>query len=256
MVSRTDPSRQMGAASANGAAAEQGDAADSPTLTLQRKVVKLPGLHHAVNLVLMGPQVDNPRPGVRHSPLVASIAPSAPRHPLFASVPVNKLPLRRAVFLLGLVATLGGTSAALAQQPMQRVIRQLKFEGNQAISDEILAAAIVTTNSSWFARAFLFRSFKFLGTKRFFDDEEFRRDVVRLSVLYKRSGYPDAVVDTLVSRTPEDVYITFRITEGVPIPATALNPNGLASLLPRMRRGLLLALPLQLGDPSNRFDMQ
>ena len=80
MVSRTDPSRQMGAASANGSAAEQGDAADSPTLTLQRKVVKLPGLRPAVNLVLIGPHVENPGPGVRHSPLVASIAPPAPRH--------------------------------------------------------------------------------------------------------------------------------------------------------------------------------
>jgi len=160
------------------------------------------------------------------------------------------------VFLLGLMATLGWTSAGLAQQPMQRVIRQLKFEGNQAISDEILAAAIVTTNSSWFARAFLFRSFKFLGTKRFFDDEEFRRDVVRLSVLYKRSGYPDAVVDTLVSRTPEDVYITFRITEGNPIRVTRMTTTGLDSLPPRLRRSVLLDLPLQLGDPFNRFDMQ
>src|SRR3954452_2577813 len=113
MVSWTDPSRQMGAARANGTAAEQGAAADSPTLTLQRKAVKLPGLHHAVNLVLMGPQVENPRPGVRHSPLVASIAPSAPSHRLFASVLVNKVLYRRVVFLLGLVATLGWTSAAL-----------------------------------------------------------------------------------------------------------------------------------------------
>ena len=233
----------MGAAGADGAAAEQGDAADSPTLTLQRKVVKLPGLRHAVNLVLMGPQVENPRPGVRHSPLVASIAPPTPRHPPLASVPVTPVPLRRAVFLLGLVATLGWTSAALAQQPTQRVIRQLKFEGNQAISDEILAAAIVTTNSSWFARAFLFRSFKFLGTKRFFDEEEFRRDVVRLSVLYKRSGYPDAVVDTLVSRTPEDVYITFRINEGNPIRVTRMITTGLDSLPPRLRRSVLLDLP-------------
>ncbi len=246
----------MGAASAHGAPAEQGDAADSPTLTLQRKVVKLPGLRHAVNLVLMGPQVENPRPGVRHSPFVASIAPPTPRRPLLSSVPVTPAPFRRAVFLLGLVATLAWTSAALAQQPTQRVIRQLKFEGNQAISDEILAAAIVTTNSSWFARAFLFRSFKFLGTKRFFDEEEFRRDVVRLSVLYKRSGYPDAVVDTLVSRTPEDVYITFRVNEGNPIRVTRMVTTGLDSLPPKLRRSVLLDLPLQVGDAFNRFDMQ
>ncbi|MFL5471127.1 MAG: POTRA domain-containing protein, partial [Gemmatimonadales bacterium] len=224
-------------------------------MTLQRKAVKLPGLPHAVNLVLMGQHVENPRPGVRHSPPVASITPAAP-HPLLASVPVIKVPFRRVGLLLGLLAMISWTAAALAQQPSQRVIRQLKFEGNQAISDEILAAAIVTTNSSWFARAFLFRSFKFLGTKRFFDEEEFRRDVVRLSVLYKRSGYPDAVVDTLVSRTPEDVYITFRVTEGDPIRVTRMVTTGLDSLPPRLRRSVLLDLPLQVGDPFNRFDMQ
>ena len=43
---------------------------------------------------------------------------------------------------------------------------------------------------------------------------------MRLSVLYKRSGYPDAVIDTLVRRTPEDVYITFKIKEGDPIRVT------------------------------------
>ena len=142
-----------------------------------------------------------------------------------------------------------------AQQPAQRVVRQLSFEGNQAISDEVLAAAIVTTNSSWFARAPFFRSLG-LGAKRFFDEEEFRRDVVRLSVLYKRSGYPDAVVDTLVRRTPEDIYLTLQITEGTPIRVTTLTTTGLDSLPPRLRRGVLLDLPLQVGDPFNRFDMQ
>ncbi len=144
----------------------------------------------------------------------------------------------------------------LAQQPQpQRVVRSLDFEGNRALSDEVLAAAIATTNSSWFARNFFFRWLG-LGAKRYFDEEEFRRDVVRLSVLYKRSGYPDALMDTLVQRTPEDVYITFNITEGEPIRVTSLNVTGLDSLPPRLRRTVLLDLPLQVGDPFNRFAMQ
>ncbi|HEX6435210.1 MAG TPA: BamA/TamA family outer membrane protein [Gemmatimonadales bacterium] len=147
---------------------------------------------------------------------------------------------------------------AAAQQPQQqgqRIVRQLNFEGNRAISDEVLAAAIATTNSSWFARNFFFRWLG-LGAKRFFDEEEFRRDVVRLGVLYKRSGYPDAVIDTLVQRTPEDVYITFEIAEGSPIRVTSLTVTGLDSLPERLRRAVRLDLPLQLGDPFNRFDMQ
>jgi outer membrane protein insertion porin family len=142
----------------------------------------------------------------------------------------------------------------MAQQP-QLVVRQLKFEGNRAIQNEILINAIGTTNSSWFARAFPFRSLG-LGAKRYFDEQEFRRDVVRLEVLYRRSGYPDARVDTLVRRTPEDVYVTFRIHEGNPIVVTNLSVSGLDSLPARLRRSILLDLPLQQGDPFNRFAMQ
>ncbi|HEX5574800.1 MAG TPA: POTRA domain-containing protein, partial [Gemmatimonadales bacterium] len=138
-----------------------------------------------------------------------------------------------------------------AQQPQQRVVRQLSFEGNHALSDETLAAAIVTTNSSWFARGFL--RFLGLGAKRYFDEQEFRRDVVRLTVLYRRSGYPDAVTDTLVKRTAEDVYITFKIQEGTPILVTNLTISGMDSVTPRVRRNVLLDLPLQEGDPFNRF---
>jgi outer membrane protein assembly complex protein YaeT len=141
-----------------------------------------------------------------------------------------------------------------AQQPPQRVVRQLKFEGNSALSDETLAAAIATTNSSWFARGFL--RWLGLGAKRYFDEQEFRRDVVRLTVLYRRSGYPDAVTDTLVKRTPEDVYVTFKIQEGNPILVKTLTITGLDSVPPRRRRSVLLDLPLQEGDPFNRFDMQ
>ena len=70
------------------------------------------------------------------------------------------------------------------------MVRSLKFEGNRAIPDAALAAAISTTASSWFARAAIIRSLG-LGEKRYFNELEFRRDVLRLEVLYKRSGYPD-----------------------------------------------------------------
>jgi outer membrane protein assembly complex protein YaeT len=153
-----------------------------------------------------------------------------------------------------LCALLLGAPPMLTAQQRQRVVRQLSFEGNKALSDEELAVAIATTNSSWFARGFL--RFLGLGAKRDFDEQEFRRDVVRLSVLYRRSGYPDAVIDTLVNRTPEDVYIRFQIQEGDPILVTTLTISGLDSVLPRVRRNVLLDLPLQQGDPFNRFAMQ
>lgn len=147
-----------------------------------------------------------------------------------------------------------GSRPVAAQEPL-RVIRQLRFEGNRAIPDEVIASAIATTNSSWFARVFLFRWLG-LGEKRYFDEQEFRRDVVRIGVLYRRSGYPQALVDTAVVRDPLNVFITFRIAEGPPIRVVRLATNGLDSLTPDLRRQVLRDLPLQQDDPFNRYLMQ
>jgi outer membrane protein insertion porin family len=162
--------------------------------------------------------------------------------------------MKAAARLLWLLAALT-FAAPLPAQERQLIVRQLEFRGNKAISDEVLASAIATTNSSWFARAALVRWLG-LGAKRTFDEQEFRRDVVRLEVLYKRSGYYEAVIDTLVRRTPEDVYITFNIKEGEPIVVTQLTIAGLDSLRERWREAALQDLPLQQGDPFNRYAMQ
>jgi outer membrane protein insertion porin family len=158
------------------------------------------------------------------------------------------------VRLLGLLSSLCVAPSLTAQEP-QLVVRQLDFRGNRAIADDVLATAISSTNSSWFARAVPFRWLG-LGAKRYFDEQEFRRDVVRLGVLYKRSGYYEAVIDTLIRRTPEDVYITFAIAEGEPIRVTSLNIIGLDSLRERGRQLAVQDLPLQQGDPFNRYAMQ
>jgi len=160
----------------------------------------------------------------------------------------------RGVAAVALALLLAAAVPVGAQEP-QRVVRQLNFDGNKAIPDELLASAIATTNSSWFARTFVFRWLG-LGEKRYFDEQEFKRDCVRLQVLYRRSGYPHVEIDTLVRRTPEDVYVTFRIKEGPPIRVTDLSVSGLDSLPGTLRREVLLDLPLQVGDPFNRYVMQ
>ena len=146
-------------------------------------------------------------------------------------------------------------AGALQAQEPERVVRNLTFEGNRSIPGEVLAAAISTTNSSWFARAFLFRWLG-LGEKRYFDQEEFRRDVIRLHVLYRRSGFPNAKVDTTVRREPESVYITFRIEEGEPMLVTSLEITGLDSVPPWLQRLAQLDLPLREGERFNRYLMQ
>src|SRR2546425_880998 len=121
----------------------------------------------------------------------------------------------RALRLTLLVAVFAAAPLA-AQQEQQRVVRGLSFEGNHAIDDYTLSTAIGTSNSSWFARAFPIRLLG-LGEKRSFNELEFRRDVIRLLLLYRQSGYMNAVIDTLVRREGRDVYLKFRIYEGDPV---------------------------------------
>ena len=154
----------------------------------------------------------------------------------------------------GLLSSLFLAATLQAQEP-ERVVRRLDFAGNQAITDPVLANAISTTNSSWFARNFLVRWLG-LGEKRFFNEEEFRRDVIRLHVLYRRSGFPNAAIDTTVRREPENIYITFHIEEGEPMVVTSLKLNGLDSLPAWLQRIAALDLPLREGDPFNRYLMQ
>jgi outer membrane protein insertion porin family len=150
--------------------------------------------------------------------------------------------------LAALVAT-----TVLAAQEQERIVRGLSFVGNRALDDYTLESAIATTKSSAWARYWIVRWLG-LGEKRYFNEIEFRRDVVRLILLYRQSGYMNAVVDTSVRRTARDVYATFRIHEGDPVRVARLELVGLDSIfnVARLKRDL----PLQVGDPFNRFLMQ
>ncbi|HYK82489.1 MAG TPA: BamA/TamA family outer membrane protein [Gemmatimonadales bacterium] len=158
----------------------------------------------------------------------------------------------RALGVLLLVA-LSATAPLAAQQEPQRVVRGLSFEGNHALDDYTLSAAIVTSNSSWFARVFPVRVLG-LGEKRTFNELEFRRDVIRLLLLYRQSGYMNAIIDTTVRREDRDVYVTFHIYEGEPVRLTKLDILGLDAVgdVAALRR----RLPLQVGSPFNRFLFQ
>ena len=159
----------------------------------------------------------------------------------------------RVIHLLSVAVLAATLPSALSAQEQERVVRGLTFVGNSALDDYTLESAIATTKSSAWARYGIVRWLG-LGEKRYFDEIEFRRDVVRLILLYRQSGYMNAVVDTSVRRTARDVYVTFRIHEGDPVRVTRLEIRGLDSIfdVERLKRDL----PLQVGDPFNRFMMQ
>src|SRR5437764_8502910 len=136
-------------------------------------------------------------------------------------------------------------AAPLAAQ-QERVVRGLAFKGNRAIDDYTLRSAIATSSSSVFASVWLLR-WMGLGEKRYFNELEFRRDVVRLLLLYRQSGYMNAVVDTMVRREGGDVHVLLRIYEGAAVRLAKVKLVGLDSILDVQR--LKSDLPLHVGDP-------
>lgn len=142
--------------------------------------------------------------------------------------------------------------AAIAQEPEQAlVVRGLEFSGNRAIADDALRASIATSQSGWWARFSLVRWIG-LGEKRVLNETEFRRDVLRILLLYRRSGFMEARVDTVVRRSEADgdVRIRFQIAEGQPVRVTSLQVTGIDAIVPERR--LLSELPLQISDPFDR----
>ena len=130
------------------------------------------------------------------------------------------------------------------------MVRQLRFRGNQALSDEELRAAIATSSSSWFATSPLV-SWMGLGEERRFSERQFRRDVERIRVLYRASGFLEVQVDTTLRRTADDVFITFQITEGEPVRVAELVVQ-IPDDLPDRER-LVRDLPLKVGRPFDRL---
>ena len=153
---------------------------------------------------------------------------------------------------VAIVACASGVAQVAAAQDTV-VVRGLDFVGNHAIDDYSLSVAIGTTNSSWFARKWYVRWLG-LGEKRIFDPVEFRRDVLRLTLFYRQSGYMDVKVDTLVRREGRDVRLTFNIAEGPPVVVTSMAITGLDSVAEA--QDILEDLPLRQGAPFNRFLFQ
>lgn len=101
-----------------------------------------------------------------------------------------------------------------------REVRALRFEGQAAVPAATLAAALATQPSS-------LAGVPGLGTRRCLDPVEFARDVQRIATLYRRRGFPDVRVDTVVTALrPGVIAVTFRIREGAPTRVAALALRG------------------------------
>ena len=126
-------------------------------------------------------------------------------------------------------------------------VREVRFQGNTAFSDEELLVGIVTTPSSW-----LRRTTRYFGVKHCLATREFPRDVERLRVFYRNHGFVEVQVDTVVTRVARDaVILRFDITEGDPILVDRVVVDGLEEVPEALtiQRGL----PASIGEPFDRY---
>jgi len=129
--------------------------------------------------------------------------------------------------------------------PGDTEVRSLRFSGNDAFSDDILARGIVTEASS-----LLRRRLNVVGTKRCLDENQFRLDVARLILFYRRSGFFQVQVDTIVQRpAPLTMDIVFAVNEGPTLALDSLGFTGLHDVAEPAR--ITNNLPIEVGD---RFD--
>lgn len=150
--------------------------------------------------------------------------------------------------LTALVLGARGLAAQAGQVP-ERTVTAVRFRGNHAIDALTLEAAIATSASNWTYRVPLLKHLG-LGQRRMFDELEFRRDVVRLQILYRQHGFFEARVDTAVTRSARTVDVEFRIAEGPPVLVDSITVRGADSIVDARR--LAARLPLAEGKPFDR----
>jgi outer membrane protein insertion porin family/translocation and assembly module TamA len=130
-------------------------------------------------------------------------------------------------------------------------VRGLKFTGNTAFTSAELSKIIVTTPSAW-ARRFLHLPFTI---RRCLDRAELPRDRARLTVYYRKRGFPEVTVDTAVRNVGNGgVEVQFNIHEGVPTRLQSLAITGLDSV-PNAGE-ITRNLPVRAGQRFDRVNIE
>jgi len=143
-----------------------------------------------------------------------------------------------------LCAPLVATAQDFSCERGDREVRSRRFTGNREFTALELASTVATLPSS-------FAGLPFLGTRRCLDPAEFALDVQRLEVLYRRRGYPEVRVDTLVETLrPDIISVVFAIREGTPMRVSSLSLRGLDGV--PNADAIVDAFPLRAGGLFNR----
>ena len=180
--------------------------------------------------------------------------------------------IRRALAPAGplLVATLVAlVLSGLARPPaaagqagsVDREVVNLQFEGNAAYSDDQLASAVATGETSCTSALFVvpfpfcpFTNWGFAHDRAFLDTRQLAADLLRLRLFYRRRGYRAVRVDTAVERLNGRARVTFRVEEGEPTRIDTLRITGLDGAISGERARELV--PLSAGDPLDLTRLQ
>jgi len=128
-------------------------------------------------------------------------------------------------------------------------VKQVSFQGNDAVPTATLESTIETAPSSAVRR--LTRVF---GSKSCLAQGALLRDVARLTLYYRRKGYPRVAVDTALEHAGDQaVRVKFSIRENDPTVVDSIDVRGVADSAIRQR--LRRAIKLREGDPLDRFSL-
>jgi outer membrane protein assembly complex protein YaeT len=143
------------------------------------------------------------------------------------------------------------TAPALSAQASERTVTFVHFHGNSALDEYTLQTSISTSGSTGALGLGFFKHLGWYGQRRVFDELEFRRDVLRLQLLYRQRSYYDARVDTVVDRRERSVGVTFVIGEGPPVVVDSIGLRGTEGVLEP--RTTLRRLAFRAGRPFDRL---
>jgi translocation and assembly module TamA len=142
------------------------------------------------------------------------------------------------------VVTVGCASQQKKQAP---VVRELRIDGNEAISSRQIRKKILTAKTGWWPFA----------TKQYFDPVSWEADLRRIVRLYQTRGYYQArIAEEQAIPQPKGVALAVKVEEGQVTKVGTLQVRGLEALPASDREAALVKMPLEVGAPFKESDWE
>ena len=144
-------------------------------------------------------------------------------------------------------------AAQLAAQKYE--VGQLRFEGNETLSDDQLRNVMNTHETPWVVWKWIYHIFdkEILGGQKpsYFDLIAFSTDFYQVKRFYRDNGFVHSQIDTSISVQPEKekVFLTFLINEGKRSLIDTIVYRGFENISPDVLNELTLNKQVEVGQP-------